>query len=115
MENFNTKKHDAGVIYSADGKTLYTYKKDILWMSEFQNGIWTGLEPLSKNINDSKFNVPSVTVTQDGNTMFFVATRKDGMGGKDIYSSKKDGDKWSEPVLLGPEINTEEDEDAPFL
>lgn len=113
--NFNTKKHDAGVIYSADGKTLYTYKKDILWMSELKDGSWSELEPLSKNINDSRFNVPSVTVTQDGNTMFFVATRKDGIGGKDIYSSKKDGDKWNEPTLLGTEINTEEDEDAPFL
>lgn len=114
--NFNTKKHDAGVIYSADGNTLYTYKKDILWMSEYKDGKWSDLQELGKNINDSKFNVPSISVTQDGKTMFFVATKKDGIGGKDIYTATKSSNgEWSDPILLGTEINTEEDEDAPFL
>ncbi len=114
--NFNTKKHDAGIIYSADGKTLYTYKKDVLWMSEYKDGKWSDLDELSKNINDSKFNVPSISVTQDGKTMFFVATKKDGIGGKDIYTATKNSlGEWNEPILLGTEINTEEDEDAPFL
>lgn len=114
--NFNTKKHDAGVIYSSDGKTLYTYKKDILWMSEYKDGSWSELKELNRNINDSKFNVPSITVTQDGKTIFFVATRKDGIGGKDIYTStKNENGGWNDPILLSTEINTEEDEDAPFL
>lgn len=114
--DFNTKKHDAGVVYSVDGNTLYTYKKDILWVSEYKDGSWSELKELNKNINDSKFNVPSITVTQDGKTIFFVATRKNGIGGKDIYTaSRTENDSWSEPVLLGTEINTEEDEDAPFL
>ncbi|MDF1673088.1 MAG: hypothetical protein P1U41_06260 [Vicingaceae bacterium] len=114
--NFNTKKHDAGIIYSADGKTLYTYKKDVLWMSEYKDGSWSDLNELSKSINDSKFNVPSISVTQDGNTIFFVATKRDGIGGKDIYKATKNSSgEWNESVLLGTEINTEEDEDAPFL
>lgn len=112
---YNTKKHDAGIIYSADGLTLYTYKKDVLWKSEFKDNKWSSLEKLSKNINDSKFNVPSISVTQDGKTMFFVATKKEGIGGKDIYSSIMDENgNWSAPELLNT-INTEEDEDGPFL
>lgn len=114
--NYNTKSHDAGIIYSADGSRLYTYKKDILWLSEFKDGKWGELKKLAKNINDSKFNVPSVSITQDGNTMFFVATRKEGTGGQDIYkSSKSSNGEWNTPELLGPEINTDQDEDAPFL
>jgi hypothetical protein len=85
-------------------------------MSEFKDNKWGELKRLSDNINDSKFNVPSVSITHDGNTMFFVATKRDGMGGKDIYKSTKGSNgEWSDPELLGPEINTEEDEDAPFL
>lgn len=114
--NFNTKKHDAGIIYSADGFTLYTYKKDVLWVSEYKDGKWSELKELSENINDSKFNVPSISVTQDGKTMFFVATKKDGIGGKDIYTATKtENGNWSEPELLSTAVNTEEDEDAPFL
>ncbi len=113
--NYNTKKHDAGVIYSIDGNTLYTYKKDVLWKSEFKDGTWTELERLSDNINDSRFNVPSITVTQDGKTLFFVATKKDGVGGKDIYKSTIDENgNWNSPELLTV-INTPEDEDGPFL
>lgn len=115
-EGYNTKKHDAGIIYSADGKTLYTYKKDILWQSTIKDNKWSKLEELTKDINNSQFNVPSISVTQDGNTMFFVSTKKDGIGGKDIYKSTKDANgNWSSPENLGPEINTDLDEDAPFL
>jgi hypothetical protein len=115
-EGYNTKKHDAGIIYSSDGKTLYTYKKDILWQSTLKDNKWSKLEELNKDINNSQFNVPSISVTQDGNTMFFVSTKKDGFGGKDIYKSIKDANgNWSKPENLGTEINTEFDEDAPFL
>ncbi|MCO6498963.1 MAG: PD40 domain-containing protein [Vicingus serpentipes] len=115
-KNFNTRKHDAGVIYSADGKTLYTYKDDALWKSIFKDEQWNELEKLNKEINESQFNVPSISVTKDGNTMFFVSYRKDGYGGKDIYKATKNNDgSWSAPENLGPKINTEFDEDAPFL
>jgi tetratricopeptide (TPR) repeat protein len=115
-KGFNTKKHDAGIIYSSDGQTLYTYKKDKLWKSIFKDNEWTELSKLGDNVNESQFNVPSISVTQDGKTMFFVTTKKDGFGGKDIYKSTKDANgNWGSPENLGAEINTEFDEDAPFL
>jgi tetratricopeptide (TPR) repeat protein len=115
-KGFNTKKHDAGVIYSSDGKTLYTYKEDILWKSIFKDNKWSKLEELDKNINNTQYNVPSLSITRDGKTLFFSTERKNGFGGKDIYKSiKDDNGNWSEPENLGPEINTKFDEDAPFL
>lgn len=115
-DNFNSKKHDAGVIYSIDGNTLYTYKKDRLWKSERKDGKWSNLEPLDDNINESQLNVPSISVSQDGKVMFFVATKKEGFGGSDIYkSTKNENGEWSDPEILGAEINTEFDEDGPFL
>ncbi len=114
--NVNTKKHDASITYSLDGKTLYTYKKDAIWQSKFENDSWSNLEKLNDNVNASKFNVPSVTLTPDGNTLFFVATRKDGIGEKDIYKSTKNANgDWEEPTLLSTNINTTKDEDGPYL
>ena len=114
--NFNTKKHDAGIIYSEDGKKLYTYKTDKIWYSNFENNAWTALELLDKNINTSKYNVPSVSISTDGKTLFFVAYRKDGVGDKDIYQSTLNADgKWSEAINLGDKINTKYDEESPFL
>jgi len=115
-ENVNTKKHDASITYSSDGNTIYTYKKDAIWQSSFNNGSWGLLKKLDETVNASKFNVPSVTISADGNSLFFVATRKDGIGGKDIYKSIKNSNgKWDAPILLSANINTKDDEDAPYL
>jgi tetratricopeptide (TPR) repeat protein len=115
-KKINSKKHDAGIIYSSDGKTLYTYKNDIIWKSILEDGKWSELVELDKNINSSQHNIPSVSLSKDGNTIFFVSYRKNGIGGKDIYRSEKNSDgTWSEAENLGEIINTKFDEDAPFL
>lgn len=113
--NINTPKHDASITYSLDEKSLFTYKKDAIWESKFENGTWSDLKKLDDNLNSSKFNVPSVTLSNDGNTIFFVSVRQDGIGGKDIYQATKNSNgEWENPVLLN-NINTPKDEDAPFL
>jgi hypothetical protein len=116
-KNLNTKKHDAGVIYSSDGNTLYTYKNDLIWKSILENGKWSNLVELDENINSSQYNVPSVNLSEDGNTIYFVSTRKkEGYGGKDIYKSIKNKDgKWNTAENLGDNINTKFDEDSPFI
>ncbi|MBW6483633.1 MAG: hypothetical protein K0B10_11310 [Vicingaceae bacterium] len=115
-KDINTKKHDAGIIYSSDGKRLYTYKSDKIWQSNFENNTWTALELLDKTVNSSKYNIPSVSISSDGKTLLFVSERKEGLGGKDIYQSSLNADgKWSEATNLGAEINTKYDEESPFL
>lgn len=115
-KNLNSKKHEAGVIYSSDGKTLYTYKNDLIWKSVLEDGAWSKLVELDKNINTSKYNIPSVSITKDGNTLYFVSNRKDGLGGKDIYTSTKTSEgNWGDAELMSETINTLLDEDSPFI
>jgi hypothetical protein len=56
-------------------------------------------------------------VTEDERMLLLAATKRpDSLGGYDLYESHKQADgKWSEPVNLGPEINSPERELSPKL
>jgi outer membrane protein OmpA-like peptidoglycan-associated protein len=55
------------------------------------------------------------TITDNGNVLIISAELKGSLGGTDLYISFSDGeDKWGEPVNL-TNINTPEDEYAPFF
>ncbi|GAB3495320.1 hypothetical protein GCM10027341_12470 [Spirosoma knui] len=51
----------------------------------------------------------------DGSTLVFTSNRPGGYGGYDLYYSKWDGSRWSDPVNFGPTINTSYDEYRPIL
>ncbi len=58
------------------------------------------------------------TFSKDGLTMYFTGIRRaDTIGGWDIYVSRRatTNDPWGEPQNIGPTVNTEYDEGAPFL
>ena len=69
----------------------------------------------NENIN-SPYHEGSVSVSPDGNYLYFSSNRPGGYGGYDIYVSKKDTNgEWGLAQNLGPIINTEFDELAPFI
>jgi outer membrane protein OmpA-like peptidoglycan-associated protein/Tol biopolymer transport system component len=56
------------------------------------------------------------SISCDGRTMYFVSSREGGQGGTDIWKSElQDNGIWGPPVNMGPTINTEGDEEAPFI
>lgn len=112
----NTNEHDASISLSPDGKKLFIYRFNAVWESEFNNGIWNKPTKLNNYINGKRSHEPSVSLTIDGNTLYFVSERDGGFGGKDIYKSVKQADgTWGPAENLGPTINTEEDEEAPYI
>lgn len=56
---------------------------------------------------------PAIGATED--LIYFVSDLDGGQGGLDIWLTKKVGSEWSNPVNLGPEINTAGDEMFPYL
>ncbi len=69
------------------------------------------VQPLSSKQWDSQ---PSISC--DGKTMFFASTREGGMGGTDIWMSEIDKNgNWSPPVNCGAAINSDGDEEAPYI
>jgi outer membrane protein OmpA-like peptidoglycan-associated protein len=58
----------------------------------------------------------TASITPDGKTIYFASDRKGGKGGLDIYKTTMlTNGTWSAPVNLGAPVNTEANEDAPFI
>ncbi len=64
--------------------------------------------------NNTKYNVAHPAIATDGQTFFFSSDMKGGEGGMDIYMCKRENRRWSDPINLGPAVNTERDEVYPF-
>jgi len=114
----NTNSYDATCSLSSDGKSLILYRsnaKGDLFISQLEDDKWTKPQKLPKPINTS-FEESHASLSLDGNTIIFTSDRPGGFGGKDIYMAHKlpDG-TWGKVSLLGPEINTELNEESPFL
>ena len=76
---------------------------------------WNKAEILPAPIN-SAFRESGVAVSKNGDWIIFASARPNGFGGEDLYFSKKLTDeKWSEPINLGKEINSEKDEIVPEI
>ena len=115
----NTKFSESTLAFSPDGNTLFVYKDegngDIFYTEKQNDGTWGALEALPGIIN-STYRESSVSITADGELLYFASERPGGFGGSDIYLCTKDsrGD-WSKVKNLGATINTELDEDGPFI
>ncbi len=115
----NSEKHDACLSISPDGKSLFLYKNtgggDIYESHLELDGKWGKPVPLPPNINSSYFE-SSASVTADGKMLVFVSERPGGYGHGDIYYSKKnEKNEWGNPVNIGHNINTSEDEITPYI
>ncbi len=107
------------VSLSSDGTELILVLDDPensdLYVTTYDKKRWSKALKLNKLIN-SKFNETHACMSQDGNTLYFTSDRKGGYGGLDIYKTTIDiNGEWSKPENLGPNINTEFNEDNPFL
>ena len=113
--------HSSNLAISADGSQLYLYKSqnggDIFLSEKNPDGTWTEPIALNENIN-STFSENSVSISPDGNTLYFSSDRPISADKTDldIYYSKKDRKgEWGVANPIGSVINTQFDEDAPFI
>jgi len=121
----NTPQADYGALVTADGSTLFftsrrpadanskvnkvtgDFFEDVYISRAGENG-WSTAElmpvPVNTNGNDA-----SVGLFNDGRTMLIY---RDHNGSGDLYESHRRGGSWSEPEMLGPNVNTKAHESS---
>ncbi len=65
--------------------------------------------------NSDKYSNGFPHLTDEGNTLFFASNMPGGFGKFDLYVSYFKGGKWTKPLNLGAEINTEGNEISPYI
>mgnify|MGYP001055501198 CR=1 FL=1 len=77
---------------------------------------WTAPKPLAIDRWHTREPWVSASLSASGGVMVLHAVRDDGLGGADLYAAFRPEDgTWSEPVNLGPDVNTPGDEITPYL
>ncbi len=118
----NTPNWETQPSLSSDGKTLYFIRSirgqaalknsDIYCTTLQEDGNWGPAVRLPNTIN-TPLEEESVLIHPDGKTLYFASKGHVGMGGSDLYMSRKDATgNWSIPVNLGYPINTSNDENS---
>ena len=117
----NSTYHDANVCFSTNGNSLILYRSEKnresgdLHISHQVDTGWTDPERLPKTIN-TIYHEPSAALSPSGDRMYLVSNRPGSLGERDIFLvNKLPNGEWSEPNNLGRVINTEYNEDAPFV
>jgi peptidoglycan-associated lipoprotein len=94
-----------------DSKDAIQYCK--LMYSQLINDQWSKPEVLP--IVEKGINYGHPALSADGKRLYFSTDHPDGLGGFDIYETRKTSEGWSEPKNLGAAINTVGNEVSPFI
>lgn len=123
--DLNGKFHDGVPTFSSNGKVMYFTRSNRkgkatdgtidlkIYTAKNINGIWKEVEELP--FNSKEYATAHPTLSPDGKRLYFSSNRPGGYGEMDLYYVKKLGTTWSEPVNLGPTVNSSGSEIFPFM
>ena len=121
--NINSSGNEGMSTIVKDGRKIYFTACDRrqvmgtcdIWEADLKNKKITNEKPLTGYANSGKWE-SQASISCDGTLLYFASNREGGLGGTDIWLSRKlpDG-RWGKPENLGAPINTPKDEEAPFI
>ncbi len=122
LSSFNSSQDEGCLSFSADGHTVVfdALRKDgvgdvDIYIADYKDGAITNERNLGTAVNTEYWDAQPC-LSADGTTIYFSSNRPGGVGGTDIWMTKRLGDgSWSAPQCLDQNINTEQDERTPFL
>ncbi len=119
----NSSQHEGAASVGNDKKTMYFTRwyldnetEPQIFVTKYFVDKWMKPRLLGPAVNTKGYTSSHPYITQDNKTLFFSSDRPGGQGGMDIWYCKIDyKGKTTEPINLGPKINTPEDEVTPFF
>ena len=127
----NTKYHESSATISMDGKTMYftrnnyfngklkrsrdnEVKLKVYKATKNDDDSWGSIKELPFNGND--FSVAHPALSPDGKKLYFSSDMPGTFGKSDIWFVYiYDDEQYSQPINLGPNVNTEFRESFPFI
>jgi len=119
----NTAYNEGMSTLVRDGRTLYftaCNRPEIkgpcdIWTGQVENGQVREVKAILDHPNSESWE-SQACISCDGRVLYFASNRPGGLGGTDIWVSVKQKDGyWSSPTNLGAPINTDKDEESPFI
>lgn len=114
--------NEAIVTIDASQKRIYSYSDSTGRGDFYYSDLSKTTNPTRENlvdftgVNNKKAWETSLFFSKDGKKMYFTSDRKGGYGGRDLYyCNRNDDGTWSDPINMGPGVNTAFDEDSPFI
>lgn len=126
VSNINTEFDEGTPSFTADGKTMYftraRHEKGrslgaAIYVSKRSAAEWGTPEAvvlLTDSLADT-LTIAHPAISSSGQQLIFASDLPNGHGGIDLWMVKKNGNTWSKPLNLGPDINTSGDEVFPYL
>jgi peptidoglycan-associated lipoprotein len=124
VEVINSEFEEGTPSFSSDYKELYFTRCEagkrekrgcMIMYSKSTGDKWSN--PKNIGILPDSLVTAHPSLSKDGLTLYFVSDLTGGFGKKDIWkvTRLRQGDTWSKPVNLGPDINTPGDELFPYI
>lgn len=124
VKKINTNKNEGMSTFVRDGRTMFFTvcgRKEVIggcdiWQADVRGSEVLDVEPIVGFPNSEKWE-SEANVNCDGTLLIFASNRPGGVGGTDLWMSRKipGTDRWDEPRNLGIKINTPFNEEAPFI
>lgn len=121
--SINSPQNEGTAVISPDGEALVFTRCFVddaydawckLMISYRKGNSWSDPEPLP--FMKEKVNYGHPAFAASGNTLFFASDAPEGQGAHDLYFSQPDGaGGWTDPVNLGPLVNTIGEEQYPTV
>ena len=127
--DINTRWHESSFTYSDstqqalfcrnnfDGKKVGRSENNMIYLKLYtaqMDGV-SGSSVQEFEWNSDEYSLTHPSISEDGQTLYFVSDMPGGAGGKDIYVCQWMDDHWSVPRNLGDPVNTIGDELFPSI
>ncbi len=127
--SINSQAHEGPVTFSKDANLIYFTRNNIrkgitkanergdvvLKIYEARRGKYDWEQVRELPFNSDDYTCVHPALSADGSRLYFSSNMPGGYGGMDLYYVERRSDGWSQPINLGPEVNTPSNEVFPYM